>query len=392
MVDLAIFLMSLAFVAMVGLRLKLRPITVGALAIWHSALCIAYWRLVLATHGDAFAYFNAGQDGKLYLAVGTRFVQSIAGILVHWVGFSFLGCMLLFNSIGLLGLILLAGTLQDIVPPQSRTIRHIGWLVLFLPGLSFWTAALGKDAIAFLGVGLLVYGSAKIAKRYRLFVVGLLAIFAVRPQIALLAGVAGAIGLMFEWRLSLRRRLVLGLAAGVLLALSLPMVVEYVGLGAVASVGDLTTAIEARQGANFVGGGAIDVEKLSFPEQVFAYMFRPLFFDVRNPLGLAASVENAFLLLFALATVRPLATLLRRNATFFVRFNLFYALFGWGTLAVATSNLGISLRQKMMFVPSLIALCIASLVYREFRLLRRRGSPQILPLAPGLRPIADGSS
>lgn len=355
------------FVSILGARLKIRRDFLFALFLWHTILCLIYWRLVIANNGDALLYFRYGQEGRMEWAFGTNFVTSVTVLLARDLGLSFLDCMLVFNVIGFVGLLLFAKALLAIIPVHWRTTRRLARAIVFLPGLSYWSAALGKDAIAFCAAGLVVYASADIRKRPRLFVAGMLLMLAIRPHIAILIAMAGTVAVLLDRHVALGRRVAIAAAGGLFLALLFPFVKEYIGLGAVTSVLGLEDAIDIRQNANLLGGGAIDIQQLSFGSQLFAYMFRPLFFDVKNTLGVVASFENAILLGIVAGSVVMLFALIRRQATFFVRFNLLYALSGWGVLAMLTSNLGISVRQKTMFLPSLLALCVAAYVYRTSR-------------------------
>ncbi len=67
---------------------------------------------------------------------------------------------------------------------------------VFLPGLSFWTSALGKDSLIFLGISMVVYAGINFRKRWLCALLGIALTFTIRPHIGLLP--IGAMGVYFR--------------------------------------------------------------------------------------------------------------------------------------------------------------------------------------------------
>ena len=81
--------------------------------------------------------------------------------------------------------------------------------------------------------------------------------------------------------------------AGIILSSS--FVQQYVGLEE-ASIDSVSSYVDQRQGFNQSGGSSIDLQSMSYPMQIFTYIFRPLPFDAHSALALFTSIENTILL------------------------------------------------------------------------------------------------
>ena len=118
--------------------------------------------------------------------------------------------------------------------------------------------------------------------------------------------------------------------------------------------------IKQRQGLNIRGfDGGIDISSMPFILKLFTYIFRPLPFEAHNFLSFLSSIDNLLILvLFILSLFSVVAS---RRKIFSLNdskenrwFLLFFALGGITISSLITSNLGISARQKWMFLPILI--------------------------------------
>ena len=111
-----------------------------------------------------------------------------------------------------------------------------------------------------------------------------------------------------------------------------------------------------------LGGSGIDISAMSPPAQLGTYLFRPFPFEAQGFAQLAASVENATLLLLFIAGI---FSLWRRRKTRKAQVNRLalwaYSLGAWAILGITTANLGIAARQKWMFVPVLVYLLISGM-------------------------------
>lgn len=344
---------------------------------WHALFAAVYAAYVLDNGGDALTYYQAGLAGKVEFSLGTSAVSFITVFFASYLNLSFLGACLGFHLFGYVGLLALDGALRSAVAGKAGLLRRVASLVVFLPSISFWSAAVGKDALAFMGAGLALWAALDMQRRGKWLFVAVATMLIVRPHIAVLMVVAVAGSLLFRSGLSLKRRLFLGVAAAAIAAVLVPFALTYAGLGDSSTTG-FSEYVEQRQQYNQEGGGAVDISSMSLPMKLFTYLFRPLPFEANSITALAASLDNVVLLL--LVAGWAFARIRRRGAsgTGNRPFLWLYVGAAWVILALTTANLGISVRQKWMFAPMIMYLCLSATGRQE-----RPG--RVLP-AEGTRP------
>jgi len=331
------------------------------LYLWHSFFCIVYFAYVLNYGGDATGYFKMSLQPDIEFAFGTYGVRFLVSFLSQGLGLSFLGCSLVFQIVGYIGLLAFDGALREVTLDKSRIIRRLATLIVFLPSISFWSAGLGKDSLSFCAMGLALWAALSLKSRWWLLVVAMLIMLLVRPHMAGMLGLGLAGSFVFQRGIPLLQRVALGSVAILAAAYLVPLGLSYAGVGEDAGAQDIMHYIEGRQGQNLQGGGAVDISSMSPPAQMFTYLFRPSLVEARNLFSLAAALDNTILLFLFIAggwaiIRKPLAVhLVAHNRTFL----WIYSLLAWVILSMTTANLGIALRQKWMFAPMLIFLLIS---------------------------------
>lgn len=342
---------------------------VSLLYIWHTILCMVYFWYIFYKGGDATGYFMRaslyGFDNEF--GFGTAGVTYLTTYLVQILGLSFLGCFLVFNIFGSIGLIAFDSTLKQATQKSSRHLKLLATVIVFLPSVSFWSSALGKDSISFMAACLALWSALNFKKRIILFIVAVLAMLLVRPHIAAAMVAAYALAFIFDQRISIIQRLFIGSITIVSSAVVVPLAMQYAGLGDAQNAADIEAYIEQRQGHNLEGGSSVDISSMSLPVQLFTYLFRPLPFEANSIFALAASVDNIILLflfiLGAIAIFKKSKPLVESNRAFL----WIYAVIVLFILATTTANLGIAMRQKWMFAPILIFLLISVIIPRKIR-------------------------
>lgn len=329
------------------------------LYIWHTLFCLIYADYILENRGDAVDYYEIAVHGLVPFSLGTDAVSYMTTLFASVMGLSFLGTSLIFNILGATGLIAFDASLKVAAADRSVTVQTIARLVPFLPSISFWSSAIGKDALAFMAVGFALWAALQLRKRFWLMAFAVLLMLWVRPHIAGLMILALAASQLLQGSVPITRRILIGGCALAAAVVVVPFALSYVGLSAEAGPADISRYIEQRQQYNQEGGGAIDISSMSLGMQLFTYLFRPLPFEAANVMMLAASIDNTLLLLLfaaaAFEAVRRRKTHLPGNRAFL----WLYSLMVWFILATTTANLGLSMRQKWMFVPVLMFLLIS---------------------------------
>lgn len=334
------------------------------LYLWHTVFCIVYLIYSLSTGADSTQYFATAVEGDIYFTFGSSVIEIITYALVS-LGLSYLGCFLVFNIFGLIGLLAFDSSIQSLVRFSSRASRFWATVIILLPSVSFWSSGIGKDSLAFMSVGLALWAAINLQKRVLIMLFAILVMLLVRPHMAVIMILSLAFSMMLSSVTGLLFRLSLILLSVLAAIILIPFTVNYVGLSGVSDVSGVMDYIYNRQNYNLDGGAALDIASMSLSVQLFTYLFRPLPFDAHSVFSLIASMENVILLVFSIFCLRGLFTtkIIDPNHIFMWTYFLAGALI----LSMVTSNLGISVRQKWMLMPILIYLLFSMFVAREQR-------------------------
>lgn len=384
--DLPQLLSALFFVAIgaVGAIVQYRVFRVPQmrailLYVWHTAFCLFYLNYTASNVADTAFYFERSLDGDIGFGLGGQSVILLTSVFSQGLGMSYGGVFMVYNLFGFLGLLALASAVQSTVQTKPKRTRQLSLLVLFLPGFSFWSSAIGKDSISFMAVGLASWSALRLGRRYPAMVIAVLALVCVRPHIAGFLLIALAFATIVAARTSAIRKVLLGAAITSIAFYSARLALEYTGLGTNLSVNGIGAYFEQRQTYNLGGSSSVELAAMSIPFRLFSYSFRPFFFDAGGMLGLAVSIENLVMLFLFLGflkdTVVNRTQLTRFQKTFF----LLFVVMSWLVLANTTANLGIAIRQKMMFTPMLLILVFS--YKRRARIVARR-TPGLKGLVP----------
>lgn len=330
-----------------------------ALYLWHSLFCIVYIFYVGNSGGDALTYYRTSLSGGIEFSLGTAAVELLTAFLSSVLGLSVLGTFLAFNMFGFLGLLAFDATLQSATADKVRGVRRLATFIVFLPSVSFWSSAIGKDALSFMAAGLALWAAQRLKQRALLMAAAVVLMLLVRPHIAALMVMALAAAMVAQRGVPIAERLLMGGFALAVAAVMVPLAMQTSGLGSAAGAVDLSEYIDNRQSHNLEGGGGVDISSMPLPVKLFTYLFRPLPFEAHSIPALAASIDNVVLLFLVIAGAVQMLRGRRATGTANRAFLWIYVLSSWLILSLATANLGISVRQKWMFAPMLIFLFIS---------------------------------
>lgn len=334
---------------------------------WHTIWCLAYLWYSLNNIADSRSYYV---DSLLYSGSalpGTAFVIWFTSIFTQYGGASYLGTFLTYNIFGAIGLIAFYASLRHATLNRGRLANRLALLIVLLPSVSFWSSAVGKDSISFMAASIAVWAALDLKGRKSVMMFALTAMLLVRPHMAGIMMIALLMSYVANIRSSLNIKSLLGFVVfGTISVAIIPYAVRYSGVGSLDFI-SLVQFIDLRQTYNLSETAGIDLSSMSIPMQMFTYMFRPLPFEARSVFQLASSLDNvvllalSFIALFALLKGRKVSAVADR------KFLLCYALGSCFILAVTTANLGISVRQKWMFMPMLIFLLLSFVGRRQPR-------------------------
>lgn len=356
-----VLLTGLGIASLISRLFDTRAGRAALLYLWHTLFCLVYASYVIASGGDALMYYNVSLAEDIQFSFGTAGVLYLTSFLTSVLGLGFLGAFLVFNIFGFVGLLAFDASLRTAVRDKSRALHRFVTLIVFLPSVSFWSSAIGKDSLSFMAAGLALWAALDLRRRVWLMVPAVLLMLLVRPHMAAALALALAFSIVFQRRFTFPRRILAGGMAIAMAVVLVPLSMDYSGLGSVAGAQDLIEYVEKRQEYNMVGGGGVDISAMPLPLQLFTYMFRPLPFEAHSVFALAASLDNMVLLFLFFAGGWAILKGRQQPGPESRVFLWSYSLLAWLTLAMTTANLGISVRQKWMFAPMLIFLFLSAL-------------------------------
>lgn len=351
---LTIFMVLVSLLLVISFtRYKKDIVLLIVLYLWHTFFSVAYYRYTLSNSADARRYYRLSLGEEFTFYPGTKFIAYTSSFISQGLSASYLNTTLFYNLIGSLGLVFLYLALR----PYLRKMPWYWTLILFIPSMSFWSGGLGKDAISFFAICCLLY-SITLKRKLAIFIpLSFFAMFMVRPHVAFLMLVSYIIYFIMRAEIHILFKIstLPIILFGVFLSKS--FVQDYVGLDD-ASLNTVSDYIDSRQASNLGGGSSLDITSMSYPMQIFTYIFRPLPFEAHSVVALITSIENIiilclFLYLIAKSKFNLKVFIKNENLWLFI-----YALLTCSILAMTTANLGIATRQKWMFMPVLIYLLI----------------------------------
>lgn len=344
--------------------------------LWHTIFCIVYYVFSLHSNADSTEYYAQSLEIERSFNLGTISIYYLTSIFSKTFGLSYFGVFLIYNLFGFLGMLALASALRQITFGKSRLVRFTAGVLPLTPGLSFWSAMIGKDALTFMGAGLICWAILNLRKRKFAALLGFMGFVLARPHIAIILLLSAVSAVLIGARVSITKKALMALTAIPICLVAIDFSLKFAGLGSLSSVStsDIFAYLSDRQEQNQGGGSSFDLAGMGLPMRVFSYLFLPLYSNDMGLLGFASSLENASILLLFAAGI---PSILRWKSTI-VGFPLAFSLIFSGScllfLSNITANQGIAVRQKWMILPFLFII-----VFSYFR------KGRVLPLRPRLR-------
>ncbi|MEZ9747787.1 hypothetical protein AB4320_24200 [Vibrio splendidus] len=376
--SVTIFILGLIVISLLRKYFFVSLIRAWSLYLWHTMLCIAYAIFILNYGGDAYAYYlkSIELDSEHYLFgryFGTGAVVHILAPFTQFLKFNFLASCLIFNIFGSVALVCFYGAMKSVINESSLNVKRFCSILIILPSISFWSSGVGKDALSFMSVCLICWSSLNVKNRLWLLVFSIFIMLLVRPHIAGLITIALFMSLAFNKSLPVITRLFLIIISSGSAVIMIPFALNYAGVEGGPSLSTISDYVDHRQTLNSQGGSSLDISSMTYPEQVFSYLFRPLPFEINSITTLLSSLENVILLLmFSFSLMIYFKVKARKvKFDFQVSFFVFYILGSLTILATTTANLGIAVRQKWMVMPFIILISL-TLIKTYFKVKNER--------------------
>jgi hypothetical protein len=354
-----------------------------ALAFTVSALVLALVRYMIevGTPADAAGYY-VNSLAWAEFDVGSELIPYLASYLTKGLGLGFLPTMMFFSMFGLMALQLFYAAFLKVGGDILDIRWHIAFLSLVVPSIGFWGSGISKESLVLLGLAIFCWALLKERRSLVLYSVGIAVVTLIRPHIGVIMLCSLAVAMMMGRGVKPGERFtVLGIGA-IMIAIVAPLAIEYVGLGNISSLDDVSYRVETWARGYEETETYLNITDMPLPLQIVTYLFRPFPWEAGILTQYIAALQNVILLsILALLTRR----LFGRNSglrTLPQMTFLIYAAVALLVLASTTANLGIAARQKWMVVlPLLLALThgLAQSKRREADL-REAAEPEPLPV------------
>jgi hypothetical protein len=296
---------------------------------------------------------------------GTNLIIEIGACLFAVIGPSLAAVMVLFAITSFWGQFFLY---RAFVLAFPRADRRTAALFLFLfPSIVYWTATFGKDALMMLAIGLISYGIARRfdTKGWTTILIGLPLATLVRPHVgAFLAISLFASYLIGDFK---SRRTIVGLKFllfPLFFAICLGVVTYARNSLELGSVEDAQAMSDYSYKYNQIGGSAFGDESSTQTARLVQapfLMFRPFPWETNNGTAAIASAEGLIVLFLV---VRRRASLIKlainARSTPLVIFAISFFLIFSVVFSIAVSNFGLLARQRVMVLPLVLILLVAS--------------------------------
>ena len=350
---------------------------------YHLVFWLIYYIYVQFNPSDTGRYFDAPQTpgyswGDFY-GTSTTFIDFLSYPFINYLNFNFEMIMMLFAWFGYLGFIFAYVFFRENIPVQIRFFKRWDLLVilLFLPNMHFWTAALAKGAPIFLGLMMYAYAVKKPGKRILLLLLGSLLVYHVRPHVYLFVVVGTLLGYI-SGRAKIPVWQKVGVFSGMIAVFLLIQdeVLTMIGIQEAENLveGFETFSEERSEALLESGGSGVDLASYPLPVKLFTFWFRPLFIDAPNIFGFFSSLENLLYLIIVAKIIRKDFFGFLKRSPLLVKMSLVIFFLTSFAMTFVMSNLGIIIRQKsqvMYFLFFVVYYYLAQKKYDKIMKMRR---------------------
>mgnify|MGYP003626338501 CR=1 FL=1 len=145
--SLLVFLFGFILIIKLGRTFEIGAVRALCIYLWHTVFCLVYFAYSLKFISDSNMYFSRALSGDVNFELGTAAVYTFTTFLVQGLGLSKLGCFLVFNIFGSVGLLAFDGSLKKAAENKSKYIKLLAKVIIFLPSVSFWSSAIGINHV-----------------------------------------------------------------------------------------------------------------------------------------------------------------------------------------------------------------------------------------------------
>jgi len=321
----------------------------------HAILYIVYYLYTVDNRSDSGEYYNKASFSDEWFGLyttGTYFIVFLAYPFVNFFHFSYESLMLIFAFIGFEGIVFFYIAARENI--YKLPIKFFGFTVLellfLLPNCHFWSSSLGKGSVMTFAIGFFFFGLSRFQKRIYPLLTGAYLIYMIRVHILLAILLGLGIGSLFSFGKLKWYFKVLIISASIGGAFF--VMDDVLKVSGTESINILDDNANVNKRATELGKSntGVDISNYNQAMKLFTFIFRPLFYDAPNFMGIITSVEDVIYLFLAVQLIFVgFPKIVRWNGFFIIAFFAF--LIASLALAQVSGNLGIALRQKAQIMP-----------------------------------------
>ena len=330
----------------------------------HLVFFIIYLAYSFYNRSDSGMYYyraKVGIDWFVLFHSGTSFIDFLTYPFVKYFYLSYQSVMLLFSFFGFQGFLFLYLAAKENI--SNLPIKFGGFTILellfLLPNSHFWSASIGKGSIMILGIGLFFYGLSRFKSRFIYLVLGSVIIYMVRMHVLIGILIGVGFGMIFG-------KVKVSTIFKILISFICILAFYYIYNNVIIETGlELSVGGDNNEGVSHLttelakSNSGVDIENYNQVLKLFTFLFRPLFFDAPNIIGILTSIEDVlYLIIFINFLFSGIFKIRSLNGFFIICFISFLVVSI--SLAQISGNLGIAVRQKAQIMP------LFFLVYSKF--------------------------
>ena len=339
------------------------------LLFYHLIFGVFYYFYTVNELVDSYTYWSISRDlqinsiSELFNSgLGTEMIVSINFIPFNIIGLSYFQGTLMYSFLGFLGFLYLYLTIKNTISKVPKFLyTNLFPLLLFLPNLHFWSAGIGKDTISFLCINYIIYYLFK-KRRNIIIIIPLFFLFIVRPHMIVFLVLSFSISTLLQKSITLYKKVILLVVITVFSSYIILSFNEFVGIDNLSSesISEYSN-LKSENLSRANTGSAINLVGSPIYLRVFTFLFRPLFFDANNIMGIVLSFENLFLLLITIKVLMSNFFSKIRKSNITIKGFFIFCLLSSISFSLTLGNLGIMTRMKNMIMPVIILILLWAL-------------------------------
>lgn len=344
-----------------------KKILLGILLV-HTVIGFFHYLFILGKKVDANNYYflpkNLTSWSSAFDTVYSSGVEFIYFIIYPFakLGVSFYNVFLFFAILSLIGFYKFFFLFKDSFTQYNIRFNWMVYFLFLLPSFHFFIVPIGKDVIIFFALVSIFTNlkNNKILSFGNIFF--LLVLLIIRPHIFLFLIIAYGLCVFFSGKIKIQYRILSIMLGFIFLYFFSNYLKNTTGIDMFSSKSIEGLFNRLSGYANrFSGEDSVlkDIASKPFYVKLFAFSYFPLFWKAKNIMQLVISFENFILLIIFLKFLFSSRLILFfKTKELYIKVVFLYSIIAWTLLGQTIYNLGLSSRQKYMYIPFLYFIII----------------------------------